>query len=543
MTVELLLHEMDRVIQDKHAISHLRQFMLDLALRGQLVHQDPGDLGNELLAAIQRRRGPGSTSGPRSAALQTLPSGDRRQYPGNWAWTTLSEVCRSVTDGDHQPPPKQPSGVPFLVIGNVRSGRITFDDCRYVSTDYFNRLDQAHRPQSGDVLYTLVGSYGIAIAVDGDREFCVQRHIGILRPEPELAPSYLRYALTSTMARDQAANCATGIAQKTVSLRGLRTMQIPLPPLAEQYRIVAKVDEVMGLCNELEATQNDREVQRDRLRWTSLRKLVAPESRDSARFFLQHSPRTITKPEHVAGVREVILDLAVRGRLVAQDANEWREETLASVCEFIVDGDHNPPVRHSHGIPHLTAKHIINDRINTGGCTFLSEDDFTIRSKRYLPRGGDVILTCVGSLGRTAIVPDGLVFSADRNLAALRPVNGAITSRFLKLAIDSPNTQRQLTTASGQTAQPHIYLKDIRAQRVSLPLLAEQHCIVAKVDELMAVCDELERSLVAEETERGRLLQALLHAALAARTLGSNNSSIRDALEEDAPNKMDSAMV
>jgi type I restriction enzyme S subunit len=99
----------------------------------------------------------------------------------------------------------------------------------------------------------LVGSFGIPITVADDRRFCVQRHIGILRPSKLLNEAYLSRVLESKFVFDQAAACARGIAQKTVPLSGLRRIFIPLPPLAEQHRIVAKVDELMTLCDWLEA--------------------------------------------------------------------------------------------------------------------------------------------------------------------------------------------------------------------------------------------------------------------------------------------------
>jgi type I restriction enzyme S subunit len=125
--------------------------------------------------------------------------------------------------------------------------------CRHVSEQYYNALDTIRRPQKGDILYTLVGSYGIPIMITDDKPFCVQRHIGILRPSLTINARFLSRILESQWVFDQATSYATGIAQKTVPLAGLRRILIPLPPLAEQHRIVAKMDELMALCDQLEA--------------------------------------------------------------------------------------------------------------------------------------------------------------------------------------------------------------------------------------------------------------------------------------------------
>jgi type I restriction enzyme S subunit len=101
------------------------------------------------------------------------------------------------------------------------------------------------------VLYTLVGSFGIPVVVRDSREFCVQRHIGILRPSDLLDVSFLALALESKSIFDQAAACATGIAQKTVPLSGLRAIEILLPPIEEQRRIVSRVNELLTLCGSL----------------------------------------------------------------------------------------------------------------------------------------------------------------------------------------------------------------------------------------------------------------------------------------------------
>jgi type I restriction enzyme, S subunit len=150
---------------------------------------------------------------------------------------TLQEICESLTDGDHQPPPQVPEGVPFLVIGNVRTGNVDFTGCRHVPLSYYQGLESKRRPRRGDVLYTVVGSYGIPVLVADGREFCVQRHIAILRPTPSIDAAYLMQVLRTPSVKQQADSYATGTAQKTVPLSGLRRIRVPVPPLEEQRRI------------------------------------------------------------------------------------------------------------------------------------------------------------------------------------------------------------------------------------------------------------------------------------------------------------------
>lgn len=171
--------------------------------------------------------------------------------PKNWILATISDVCLLVTDGDHQPPPKVESGVPFLVIGNVSKGKLDFSSTRFTTFDYFNNLDWGKKPRKGDLLYTVTGSYGMTLFVNTEKEFCVQRHIAIIKTSKNFSTKYLKIALSSPQCRKNASHVATGIAQKTVPLSGLRMLPIPVPPVAEQECIVAKVDQLMTLCDTL----------------------------------------------------------------------------------------------------------------------------------------------------------------------------------------------------------------------------------------------------------------------------------------------------
>jgi type I restriction enzyme, S subunit len=200
-------------------ITHLRKTILGLAVRGKLVPQDPNDEpASELLKRVKDERdglvrlGEVRKADPVTEFIETSAA---FFAPPGWAIAPLQSVCTSVTDGDHLPPPKAPSGIPFLVIGNIRSRSIDFKDSRFVPSEYYEALDPIRRPRQGDLLYTLVGSYGIPVLVRDDRPFCVQRHIGVLRPSKHIDVYFLAYALESQWVFDQASVIATGIAQKT----------------------------------------------------------------------------------------------------------------------------------------------------------------------------------------------------------------------------------------------------------------------------------------------------------------------------------------
>jgi type I restriction enzyme, S subunit len=230
-----------------NGLRRLRAALLEAAVTRRLVSGEPiadPSLGPSTHAPDPSKpKQDGRVRSPRAAPL-----------PDGWTWHDIQEVCDSVTDGDHQPPPKAESGVPFLVIGNVRSGTIDFAGSRHVPQDYYDSLRATRQPRKDDVLYTLVGSYGIPVLVTDDRPFCVQRHIGILRPSKIVDPAFLAVVMASSSVLAQARACATGTAQMTVPLSGLRRIQVPIPPVGEQRRIVAKLDACEHFCGQLSET-------------------------------------------------------------------------------------------------------------------------------------------------------------------------------------------------------------------------------------------------------------------------------------------------
>jgi type I restriction enzyme S subunit len=175
-------------------------------------------------------------------------------FPVSWEVVSPDMVFASVTDGDHQAPPKADNGIPFLVIGDVKTGKVNISDKRFVPREYYDAIKYERKPIKGDLLYTVVGSYGIPVKVESDIEFCVQRHIAILKPSSGIDRDFYFHLFKSGLVYSQAGDVATGTAQKTVSLGGLRSFKIPLPPAEEQFAISNLVTEKLEGSFRTEAT-------------------------------------------------------------------------------------------------------------------------------------------------------------------------------------------------------------------------------------------------------------------------------------------------
>lgn len=167
----------------------------------------------------------------------------------------LFDLATDVTDGDHSPPPKAASGVPFITISNIvkSTQRIDFSNTFFVPQEYFDGLKPNKKPRIGDVLYTVTGAtLGIPVLIENDTAFCFQRHIGLIRPKPEINSVWLSYALLSQRVFSQATVGSTGTAQKTVSLAVLRNITVPKISASEQCTVARKLGEINAQVRKLE---------------------------------------------------------------------------------------------------------------------------------------------------------------------------------------------------------------------------------------------------------------------------------------------------
>ena len=190
----------------------------------------------------------------------------------------------------------------------------------------------------------------------------------------------------------------------------------------------------------------------------------------------------------------------------------WTQTRLSEVCSKIVDGSHNPPKATHSGFPMLSARNIQDRRVNFDDFRFINEGDFSNEHARTNVQAGDVLLTIVGTIGRTAVVAEGIKpFALQRSVAVLKPKE--IDPRYLSYLLESPTLQRYFQENAKGTAQKGIYLKALAEVEISLAPLNEQKRIADKLDELLARIDACRERLDRMPQILKRFRQAVLSAA------------------------------
>ena len=187
-------------------------------------------------------------------------------------YVAIESVTQHVTDGDNMPPPKADNGIPFIMISNIKGNAISWGNTAFVGRDYYDSIEPKRKPQNGDVLYTVTGSYGIPVLVDFNKEFCFQRHIALLRPNDAIEQKYLYYSLMEPSVYAQATKGATGTAQKTVGLGILRKIEIPfIENHSDQLRIVEAIESRLSVCDSIEHTVDTALQQAEAMRQSILK--------------------------------------------------------------------------------------------------------------------------------------------------------------------------------------------------------------------------------------------------------------------------------
>ena len=564
MNADRLFALYDRVADAPDAVGRLRRFVLDLAVRGKLVEQDPADEpASELLRRIAAEKARLVAAG--GIRRRKVPSAlDERPFsvPENWHWARVREIASDRG----QKIPEEPFTYIDVTAIDKENGLVVGPRVLEPSEAPSRARKVA---QLGDVVYSCVRPYLLNIAVieaDFDPLPIASTAFEILNGHGFVLPRYIWIVLRSPFMVACVEKSQRGQAYPAINSADFAVLPFPLPPLAEQHRIVAKVDELMALCDQLEETRTAREDTRDRLTKASLARLSAadtdvPTFRSHARFAVDALPALTARADQVKHLRQTILSVAVQGKLVEQDpADEPASELLRRIEEEGECLARHKKTKKRRVLPPIDPECLPFDLPQGWSWATFPELGLFGRGKsRHRPRNdpilfidgtypmvqtGDVarsngvISTYTSKYNETGLaqsmlwpkgtlcitiaanIADSGILSFDAcfpdSVVGLIPSlifqNSRYFEYFMRTAKDD------LLEFAPSTAQKNINLGILETLLIPLPPLAEQRRIVAKVDELMALCDRIEAGLAASDGIRSRLLESLLHDALAFNT-------------------------
>lgn len=572
-TAELLEQHFDTAFAAPDGIKKLRELILTLAMQGKLVPQDPSDQpASELLKEIEAEKQRLVQAGKLKKPKPLPPvSEEEKPYalPQGWGWVKFGDISSYIQRG------KGPSYVDFSthrVISQkcVRWYGLDLEPARYIDPESLEKYEAIRFLQGGDLLWnsTGTGTIGRACLVPhnlNNAELVADSHVTIVRTLT-VNNQFLWRWVQSPWVQAGIEKSASGTTnQIELNTSTVVNHLIPLPPLAEQNRIVAKIDELMARCDALEKLRAAQQEQRLTVHAAAIKQLLniaKPDQHQRAQTFLaEHFGELYTVKENVAELRKAILQLAVMGKLVPQNpddqpASELLKDIEAEKQRLVKAGKIKkpkplPPVSEEekpYALPqgwewvrldeivdigsgvtkgrNLTGREVVSVPYLRVANVQRGYLDLSIVKEIDLPKSelekyslitGDLLITEGGDwdkVGRTCIWRGEVSVCAHQNhvFRARRYIESQ-SEVWLEKYLNSWPARTYFAAASKQTTNlASINKTQLQRCPIPLPPASEQNFIVARADELMSLCDELDQQIEVANSKQAELLNALIHA-------------------------------
>jgi len=561
--MKLLEKHFDLAFAAPDSVQKLRELILTLAMQGKLVPQDPKDQpASELLKEIEAEKQRLVEKGTFRDREDLEPSEIVKNFiiPKNWERCTIQNLG-FVLGGKRLPNGHNYSEFPtayrYLTVTNMKNKTIINKEIKYIKPETYAEISK-YVITKNDLYITIAGTIG---AVGSVPESCDGMNLTENAAKlvfSKCDKTFLVYLLNSKVVQDQFAALTNKMAQPKLSLRSILSTLIPLPPLVEQRRIVTKIDRLMARCDELEKLRGDRNQKRITIHTAALNRLLtAKESDDFStawRFITQHFGELYSVKENVVELRKAILQLAVMGKLVPQDPKDEPASELLKAIELekqqlIKEGK----VKTQKPLPKISSEEIpyelpkewewvrVIDMVDVGtGSTpattnseyyngnipwytssstndsvaekpekFITEKAIKETNCKIFP-SGSLIIALYGQ-GKTRGQISEIVIPGATNQAIAAMIfyeSSQKTKQYTKYYF--VKIYDEIRSLAEGAAQPNLNVGKIKETLIPLPPLAEQRRIVAKIDQLMALCDRLEKQINAATSKRTELLKALM---------------------------------
>lgn len=564
----MLLSNLNLLATAPGGVARLRELILTLAVQGKLVPQDAADEPASVLLeriGAEKERLIAEGQIKRGKPLAEISAEEKPfKLPVRWEWARLGTIAKKITDGTHHSPANFPSGdYMYLSAKNIKPWGIDLSSATFVPRAVHEEIYARCDPELGDILYIKDGATTGILTVNTISEpFSLLSSVGVIKPSCGLISAYMALVMQSPFFYQAMREGMSGVAITRVTLSKLGDAKFPLPPLAEQSRIVTRVEELMQLCDALEAKGRLEAAQHARLVSTLLATLAGSASpaalagnweRVSSHFDL-----LLDRPEAVDALEQAILQLAVRGLLVPQNPQDEpasvllariraekdrliaerkikRDKPLAAIAEEerpfglpsgwewvrlgaaskkITDGTHHSPANFPSGdFMYLSAKNIKSWGIDLSSATFVPKAVHDEIFARCDPEFGDILYIKDGAT--TGVLTINTIrdpVSLLSSVGVIKPSCG-LTSDYMALVMQSPFFYQAMRDGMTGVAITRVTLSKLADAKFPLPPFLEQSRIVARVASLRHLCADLRQRLAARQTTQAQLAEALVETA------------------------------
>ncbi|UYO62190.1 restriction endonuclease subunit S [Acetobacterium wieringae] len=410
------------------------------------------------------------------------------EVPENWVWTKLN-ILYNFIDYRGKTPHKISSGVPLITAKNVKQGYIDYSIAEFISHEEYLTRQTRGISHKGDILFTTEAPLGNVAIADLD-EFSAGQRLITLQKYPHSAAInnkfYVFYMLSGTFKKD-IDDRKTGTTVAGIKAEKLKLVPVPLPPLAEQQRIVDRIESLFDQLDQAKA--------------------LIQEALDS-----------------FATRKAAILHQAFTGALTKKwredhgvGLESWEVDSLKNLCEVITDGTHQTPHYSTTGYVFLSSKNVTSGKIDWENIKYIPEELHNKLYARLAPQLDDILLAKNGTTGIGAIVDRDCVFDIYVSLALLRPIKSRITSKYLLYSINNPITKNKFNHELTGIGVQNLHLRDIRATTIPVPGLGEQQEIVRILDDLFEkeqaaqdLCDQIDQIETIKKTILGKAFRGEL---------------------------------
>lgn len=476
----------------------LKSSILQYAIQGKLVEQRAEEgTGEELFQKIKRKREVLIKEKIIKKDKRTNSTINSREVPfdipENWMWVTLGSILNKLTDGTHRTPKYTSTGVKFVSVKDMSNGFLSLENTKFISEEEHKELFARCNPEKGDLILSKVGTTGVPAIVDTTEPFSLFVSVALLKFDCECVDvEFLYYMLMSPLVQAQATENTRGVGNKNWVLDAIASTMVVFPPLSEQKRIVKKLKELLPYVDRYAASYEKLEqfnakfpedMKRSILQYAIQGKLVEqrPEEGTGEELYqqIQAKKQRLVKEGKIK--KEKPLPEITEDEVPFDIPESWAMVRFGSVVSLLSGTDFKPEDYNNQG----------EGTVYITGASNLSEEGVIVSRWTETPRNianrGDVLLVCKGSgYGKTVICDVDEAHIARQIMAVKKTENMSMAyiRYFLQANI-------QFIKSKGQGVIPGIDRATVLGMAFPIPPLAEQKRIVAKIEELLPLCERL----------------------------------------------------